>query len=168
MNQLQCLIIPPLNPLKKEDKNIKSFHKTKPEVKESTSQKINSPIFEKDFSFDNVKSKWKSFLEIIKKEKGLTLAPALLNFNLDSLKNNELSMSSDNEEDINTFRINEKYLSKKSEDFFGHRFNFIVNSSETKISKTKTSVKKSVLPDETSSSSYEDIILNELGGEKIA
>ena len=160
---------PPSPPVKKkEDKKIKAFQKTKPEVKESNPQKINTPILEKDFNFDNVRSKWMSFLEIIKKEKGLTLAPALLNFNLESLKNNELSLSSDNEEDINTFRINEKYLSKKSEDFFGHRFNFIVISSGTKISKTKTTVKKPVSQEETSTSSYEDIILNELGGEKIA
>ena len=160
---------PPSPPIKKkEDKNLKSSQEVEPKIKESISGKINTPILEKDFSLDNIKSKWKLFLEVIKQEKGLTLAPALLNFNLLSLKNNELSLSSESEEDINTFRINEKYLSKKSKDFFGHRFNFIINRSGANVSPTKTTVKKPASSEQPSSLSYEDIILNELGGEKIA
>ena len=160
---------PPSAPIKKkEDKNIKTFQRAEQEIKVTTSKKINTPIVEKDFNFDNIKSKWKLFLEIVKQEKGLTLAPALLNFNLVSLKNNELSLSSDNEADINTFRINEKYLSKKSEDFFGHRFNFKVNRSMVNAPPIKTSVKKPASEGQTSSHSHEDVILNELGGEKIA
>ena len=47
------------------------------------------------------------FVESISQEKGLTLAPALMNFNLVSKINNNLHFTLDSEADINTFRINE-------------------------------------------------------------
>ncbi|MFI5237847.1 MAG: hypothetical protein ACHQLA_07915, partial [Ignavibacteriales bacterium] len=98
----------------------------------------------------------------------LTLGPALEGFNLLSLKENNLFFSTEKVEDLNTFKLNEKYLSKKSEEFFGRRFNFVVNTtlkSAPAQSKTSDSEKSK---ESSSVDPYEEIIINELGGEKIA
>ena len=91
-----------------------------------------------------------------------------MKFNLVSLNSNNLHLTTTNDEDANTFRINEKYLSKKSEDFFGHRFNFILNKTQTGLPSKKASTKKLQVEDKTSADPYEEIILNDLDGEKIA
>jgi len=130
--------------------------------------RIESPATQPHFSFDDVVKKWEGFIESINSEKGFTLGPALKNFDLLSLKDNNLSCSADNEADVNMFRINEKYLSKKSEEFFGRRFNFSVSH----MKMPKSDKLKSNLETEPNHSPYadpyEDIILNELDGEKIA
>ena len=130
--------------------------------------RIESPATQPHFTFDDVVKKWEGFIESINSEKGFTLGPALKNFDLLSLKDNNLSCSADNEADVNMFRINEKYLSKKSEEFFGRRFNFFV--SHTKMPKSDK-LKPNLETDSNHSPAtdpYEDIILNELDGEKIA
>ena len=126
------------------------------------------PSSQPNLSFDDVVSKWQVFIESINSEKGLTLGPALKEFNLHSLKENNLIFSTDKEEDLNTFRLNEKYLSKKSEEFFGRRFNFIV-SDQNKIVKSITQTSDSDNEDKSDSlDPYEQIIVTELNGVKIA
>jgi len=126
------------------------------------------PSSQPNLSFDDVVSKWQVFIESINSEKGLTLGPALKEFNLHSLKENNLIFSTDKEEDLKTFRLNEKYLSKKSEEFFGRRFNFIV-SDQNKIVKSTTHTSDSDNKDKSDSlDPYEQIIVNELKGVKIA
>jgi len=126
------------------------------------------PSSQPNLSFDDVVSKWQVFIESINSEKGLTLGPALKEFNLHSLKENNLIFSTDKEEDLNTFRLNEKYLSKKSEEFFGRRFNFIV-SDQNKIVKSTTHTSDSDNKDKSDSlDPYEQIIVSELKGVKIA
>ena len=126
------------------------------------------PSSQPNLSFDDVVSKWQVFIESINSEKGLTLGPALKEFNLHSLKENNLIFSTDKEEDLNTFRLNEKYLSKKSEEFFGRRFNFIV-SDQNKIVKSITQTSDSDNEDKSDSlDPYEQIIVSELKGVKIA
>jgi DNA polymerase III subunit gamma/tau len=134
----------------------------------STSTTIVSPSLQPNFSFDDVVRKWEFFIESINTEKGLTLGPALKGFNLLSLRENNLYFSADKIEDLNTFRLNEKYLTKKSEEFFGRRFNFMISNSKTrKPEETKST--KTIQPQvQNSADPYEEIIINELGGEKIA
>jgi len=116
-----------------------------------------------------VVSRWKNFIESINAEKGLTLGPALEGFNLISLKENNLRFTTDKDEDLNTFRLNEKYLAKKSEEFFGRRFNFIAStdnkSDSTNLNKIST---KENVPQTHSTDPYEEIIIKELVGTKIA
>ena len=116
-------------------------------------------------SFEDVVKKWGVFIESINSEKGLTLGPALKAFNLLSLNENNLVFSTEKEEDLNTFRLNEKYLSKKSEEYFGKRFNFIASDQKKHI-KIKTHTNKSEKSE--TSDPYEQIIVNELKGVKIA
>ena len=116
-------------------------------------------------SFEDVVKKWGVFIESINSEKGLTLGPALKAFNLLSLNENNLVFSTEKEEDLNTFRLNEKYLSKKSEEYFGKRFNFIASDQKKHI-KIKTQTNKSEKSE--TSDPYEQIIVNELKGVKIA
>lgn len=126
------------------------------------------PSSQPNLSFDDVVRKWEFFIDSINSEKGLTLGPALKGFNLISLKENNLHCSTDKEEDLNTFRLNEKYLIKKSEEIFGRRFNFIMNN-DRKLSHKKNRENKSQVTQQLKSTDpYEEIIINELGGEKIA
>lgn len=126
------------------------------------------PSSQPNLSFDDVVRKWELFIDSINSEKGLTLGPALKGFNLISLKENNLHCSTDKEEDLNTFRLNEKYLIKKSEEIFGRRFNFIMNN-DRKLSHKKNRENKSQVTQQLKSTDpYEEIIINELGGEKIA
>jgi DNA polymerase-3 subunit gamma/tau len=152
---------------KKVDSSATSIKKTKPqEVNPSTA--IVSPSLQPNFSFDDVVRKWEFFIESINTEKGLTLGPALKGFNLISLKENNLYFSSEKDEDLNTFRLNEKYLTKKSEEFFGRRFNFMISNSKTSKPEEIKSTKTIQPQVQNSADPYEEIILNELGGEKIA
>lgn len=127
-----------------------------------------NPAIQPSFSFDDVVKKWEYFIESINTEKGLTLGPALKNFNLTSLKENNLYFSTENDEDLNTFRLNEKYLTKKSEEYFGRRFNFMVSNNRSTRSEDKKSSGTNVSNEKISTDPYEEIILNQLGGEKIA
>jgi len=152
---------------KKVDSTSTSIKKTKSqEVNPSTA--IVSPSLQPNFSFDDVVRKWEFFIESINTEKGLTLGPALKGFNLLSLRENNLYFSSEKDEDLNTFRLNEKYLTKKSEEFFGRRFNFMISNSKTSKPEEIKSTKTIQPQVQNSADPYEEIILNELGGEKIA
>ena len=156
---------------KKEVKFIKPQQPRETNKDKSTKKIVPSPgnmVVESNNDFDEIVKKWKSFVKSISEEKGLTLAPALLNFNLVSMNNNNLHIATMNEEDINTFRINEKYLTKKSEDFFGRRLNFTLNKPESDLPSEKISTKKLRGEDKTGTDPYEEIILNDLDGEKIA
>ncbi len=136
------------------------------EVKPSTT--IISPSLQPNFSFDDVVKKWEYFIESINIEKGLTLGPALKGFNLISLKENNLYFSTEKDEDLNTFRLNEKYLTKKSEEYFGRRFNFMASNNRTARSEDKKSTANDESKSKNSADPYEEIIINQLGGEKIA
>jgi len=156
---------------KKVDRFVNTQQPLEPNQTNSTSKLVvpqANPLAESDINFEDIVKKWKSFVESISHEKGLTLAPALLNFNLTSLNSNNLHFTTANEEDANTFRINNKYLSKKSEDFFGHRFNFILDNTQLISQPNNTSSKKIKAETKVSGDPYEEIILNELDGEKIA
>ena len=158
----------PTEPVKKKvDSPATTVKKTNPqEVKPSAT--IVSPSLQPNFSFDDVVKKWEYFIDSINIEKGLTLGPALKGFNLISLKDNNLYFSTEKDEDLNTFRLNEKYLTKKSEEYFGRRFNFMVSNDRTVRSEDKKSTGTNDSKDKNSTDPYEEIILNQLSGEKIA
>lgn len=144
------------------------------EVEKSNITEVKSPeiisvaALQPDFSFDDIITRWENFIESINIEKGLTLGPALKNFNLISLTDNNLYFSTEKAEDLNTFRLNEKYLTKKSEEFFGRRFNFLISSQKSVRKDTNQTEIKAKSENLSSEDTYEDIIINTLGGEKIA
>ncbi|HSW55766.1 MAG TPA: DNA polymerase III subunit gamma/tau [Ignavibacteriaceae bacterium] len=157
----------PAEPVKKKvDSSIDESKQVK-SASQPVSPSIN-PAIQPSISFDDVVKKWEYFIESINTEKGLTLGPALKNFNLTSFKENNLYFSTENDEDLNTFRLNEKYLTKKSEEYFGRRFNFMVSNNRSTRSEDMKSTVTSDAKDKNSSDPYEEIILNQLGGEKIA
>jgi DNA polymerase III subunit gamma/tau len=137
-------------------------------TKKAELKEVVSPSLQPNFSFDDVVKKWGYFIDSINTEKGLTLGPALKKFNLLSLKENNLYFSAENDEVLNTFRINEKYLTKKSEEYFGRRFNFVVSNNRSAGSETGKSVRANEEKEHNTSDPYEEIILNQLAGEKIA
>jgi len=157
----------PAQTKKKVDSTLDSPNKQQTKTKTSN-KSFPGPSTQPNLSFDDVVSKWGLFIDSINSEKGLTLGPALKDFNLISLKENNLRCSTEKEEDLNTFRLNEKYLEKKSEEFFGRRFNFIMSNIKTSSSKENFESNAGNVQLEKTSDPYEDIIINELGGEKIA
>lgn len=152
----------------------KKVDKLSAEVEKSNITEVKSPekisvaALQPNFSFDDIITRWENFIESINIEKGLTLGPALKNFNLISLTDNNLYFSTEKAEDLNTFRLNEKYLAKKSEEFFGRRFNFLISSQKSVRKNTNKTEIKAKSENLSSEDTYEDIIINSLGGEKIA
>lgn len=158
----------PSETVKKKVDNSSTIKTNTDPQKTNSSSYIASPSQQPNFSFDDVVSKWETFIHSINSEKGLTLGPALKGFDLISLKENNLFFSTEKDEDLNTFRLNEKYLTKKSEEIFGRRFNFVVNT-QLKSIPEKSKVDNSSESKQTNPTDpYEEIIINELGGEKIA
>jgi DNA polymerase-3 subunit gamma/tau len=157
-----------LNKKKKEQINNsaqqKSFQKTPSTLIENDEvSKINNTTIT-EINFDNIVNKWKSFVDFISQEKGLTLAPALQGFNLISLSGNKLRFSTNDEQDKKLFEMHENYIEKKSEEFFGKRLKFNWSTEEVKI---KTAQSNRSAKFNSSSDPFEEVILNELGGEKI-
>jgi DNA polymerase-3 subunit gamma/tau len=142
----------------------KSFQKTPSTLIENDEvSKINNTTIT-EINFDNIVNKWKSFVDFISQEKGLTLAPALQGFNLISLSGNKLRFSTNDEQDKKLFEMHENYIEKKSEEFFGKRLKFNWSTEEVKI---KTAQSNRSAKFNSSSDPFEEVILNELGGEKI-
>jgi DNA polymerase-3 subunit gamma/tau len=131
-------------------------------AKDKLNQPINTPI--EEINFDNIVKKWKSFVDFISLEKGLTLAPALQGFNLISLAGNKLLFSATNEQDKKLFEIHENYIEKKSEEFFGKRLKFNWSKAKNKV-QSAGSIPSDKLQNTTDP--FEEVIINELGGEKI-
>jgi DNA polymerase-3 subunit gamma/tau len=156
---------------KKDEKPVKSFKSAESVIEKVSLDKTNreeAQVAEANFNFDDLVNKWKSFIESIRPEKGFALVPALLNMNLATMERNNLHFVSSNKEDLNTFRINEKYLSKKSEEYFGRKFNFILNEKSISAEAVKKSQDRKETREIATEDPYESLILKELGGEKIA
>lgn len=158
----------PSETVKKKVDNSSTIKTNTDPQKTNSSSYIASPSQQPNFSFDDVVSKWETFIHSINSEKGLTLGPALKGFDLISLKENNLFFSTEKDEDLNTFRLNEKYLTKKSEEIFGRRFNFVVNTQLKSIPEKSKVDNNSESKQTNPADPYEEIIINELGGEKIA
>ncbi|MGB5289154.1 MAG: DNA polymerase III subunit gamma/tau [Ignavibacteriaceae bacterium] len=162
----------PAEPTKKKvDKGVRIQQPIQTRQYKSNTELVSSTdnlVVESNFSFEDIVNKWKSFVRSISQEKGLTLGPALMNFNLVSMNKNNLHFTFERDADVNTFRINEKYLNKKSEEYFGRRFNFVINKSQSTTPIGNISTKLSSSNQENTADPYEEIILNELDGEKIA
>ena len=172
LNEPTSELYKPTYPTKKKvDKFVKTKQSIETNQNKSTTELVRSSdnlVVESNFSFEDIVKKWKLFIESISREMGLTLGPALMNFNLVSMNKNNLHFTFESEADVNTFRINEKYINKKSEEYFGRRFNFIINKPALIAQTGKTAAKFSLEKPETTLDPYEEIIMKELDGEKIA
>jgi DNA polymerase-3 subunit gamma/tau len=157
-----------LNKKKEEQVNNSAQHKsiqdTHPALNANDKVSKNIKTIITEINFDNIVNKWRSFVDFIGQEKGLTLAPALQGFNLISLSGNRLRFSTNDEQDKKLFEMHENYIEKKSEEFFGKRlrFNWSTDEAEIKNNESKPSAKF-----KSSADPFEEVILNELGGEKI-
>jgi len=151
---------------KKADKYTTSY---KEEIKvNKPAVTLPGPSSQPNLGFDDIVHKWEYFIKSINSEKGFVLGPALSGFQLVSLQENNLYFSSDKKEDLITFKIHEKYLSKKSEEFFGRRFNFIASLNAKLMAKRNEEDETKENKQNDFIDPYEEIIINELGGEKIA
>ncbi len=118
-------------------------------------------------NLETVVNKWKEFVDLIGEEKGFTLAPALHGFNLLSLSGNKLSCTAQDNQDRILFEIHEKYIEKKSEEFFGKRLKFKFESPEVVSGAPVENNEFSKIRNEPSDDPIESVIINELGGRRI-
>ena len=122
-----------------------------------------------ELNFDNIVKTWEGFVTEISKEKGLTLAPVIENLNLIELNGNKLSISLCDSQEKKTLKMNKKYLDAKTEQYFGKKIDLTVslkvqNFDEKSVKEAKKSAE---FHTESELDSYEKVIIDELGGEKI-
>lgn len=127
------------------------------------------PSMVMELNFDNIVKRWEEFVAEINKEKGLTLAPVIENLNLIELNGNKLSISLQDQQGEKTLEMNKSYLDTKTEDFFGKRIDLKISSNKQVFDKNRAKEVKISSESHTKSEldSYENVIINELGGEKI-
>jgi hypothetical protein len=127
---------------------------------------IKTSVTPDELDFNKVVSMWQGFINIINTEKGFLLGPALENLKPIKLIGNQLNVKFRDDESQKTFGMHEKYIEQKCEDYFGKRLRFKSTSDEN-ISSKSASKKTSKVTKSDQSDPYEQIILNELGGQKI-
>ncbi len=122
-----------------------------------------------ELNFENIVKRWEGFVSEISKEKGLTLAPVIENVNLIELNGNKLSISLQDPQGKKTLEMNKNYLDTKTEHYFGKKIDLKVSSKNQNFDENKAKeVKKSAESHtESEPDSYEKVIIDELGGEKI-
>ncbi len=157
-----------------EKKNISSNRESTP--KKNNDRPIENikvsnvqPSMVMELNFDNIVKRWEEFVTEINKEKGLTLAPVIENLNLIELNGNKLSISLQDQQGEKTLEMNKSYLDTKTEDFFGKRIDLKISSNKQVFDKNRAKEVKISSESHTKSEldSYENVIINELGGEKI-
>ena len=143
----------------------KNSDKPKENVKVSNVQ----PFLVMELNFDNIVKRWEGFVTEISKEKGLTLAPVIENLNLIELKGNKLSISLHDSQEKKTLKMNKKYLDAKTEQYFGKKIDLTVSSKVKNFDEKSVKEAKKSAESHTESEldSYEKVIIDELGGEKI-
>ena len=172
---------PKTDSIKKNDTNFtKPAHSTinrtviKPASNAKSEPNVEMPkveISQSELNFENIVNKWQGFIDMINKEKALILAPVMGSIDLLSLSGNHLVVSLVDPHNRKTFEMHEKYIENKSEFYFGKRLKFELSavqppsntSKNTGTVENKSVNQKSLeTPDP-----YEQIIVNELGGQKL-
>jgi DNA polymerase-3 subunit gamma/tau len=122
-----------------------------------------------ELNFENIVKKWEGFVTEISKDKGLALAPVIKNLNLIELNGNKLSISLQDPQGKKTLDMNKNYLDTKTEHYFGKKIDLKVSSKNQNFDENRTKEAKKSAESHTESEldSYEKVIINELGGEKI-
>lgn len=116
-------------------------------------------------NFDEIVSKWKTFVDEISKEKALLLAPIFNKVVPVEVDGNKLYLNNLEPDSFEVLTLNRDYLEKKSLSIFGKKLNFIQKIDENQGEKKHFSEKS----DKSSiSDPYERIIIEELGGRQIS
>jgi DNA polymerase III subunit gamma/tau len=127
---------------------------------------VQFPVSSEDLDFNKVVSMWQGFVNIINSEKGFLLGPALEKLKPVKLTGNQLDVKFIDAESQKTFGMHEKYIEQKCEDYFGKRLRFnSTTEKKTLINPESKQSSKTIKTDDPDQ--YEQIILNELGGQKI-
>jgi len=122
-----------------------------------------------ELNFENIVKRWEGFVTEISKDKGLALAPVIKNLNLIELNGNKLSISLQDPQGKKTLDMNKNYLDTKTEHYFGKKIDLKVSSKNQNFDENRTKETKKSAESHTESEldSYEKVIIDELGGEKI-
>ncbi len=140
-------------------------------VKPTENAKVSSvqPAIVVELNFENIVKRWEGFVSEISKEKGLTLAPVIENVNLIELNGNKLSISLQDPQGKKTLEMNKNYLDTKTEHYFGKKIDLKVSSKKQNFDENRAKEAKKSAESHTESEldSYEKVIIDELGGEKI-
>jgi len=122
-----------------------------------------------ELNFDIIVKRWEGFVTEVSKEKGLTLAPVIENLSLLELNGNKLSISLQDPQGKKTLEMNKNYLDTKTEHFFGKKIDLKISSKKQNVDENRAVESKKSAESNTNSEldSYEKVIIEELGGEKI-
>jgi DNA polymerase-3 subunit gamma/tau len=160
-----------LNPGKESDSSNIDSTAMKNNDKPAENTKVSNiqPFPVMELNFDNIVKRWEGFVTEISKEKGLTLAPVIENLNLIELNGNKLTISLHDSQEKKTLKMNKKYLDAKTEQYFGKKIDFTVSSKVKNFDENRVKEAKKSAESHTESEldSYEKVIIDELGGEKI-
>lgn len=116
-------------------------------------------------NFDEIVSRWKSFVDDISKEKALLLAPIFSKVQPADIDGNKLFLENLEPGFMETLSLNQEYLEKKSMSIFGKKLQFVEKKPE-KNEQKKQNIKRT---DKSSiSDPFERIIIEELGGREIS
>lgn len=116
-------------------------------------------------SIEEIKNKWKSFIELIKNDRSL-IGTSLEKTLLESSEKNQLNLICDNPEQVSIIESFKDYLWQQSQKHFGRPFRFNVRKNFS--NQVTVNEKMNTSAANNSSSNVYDFIINELNGEKIS
>ena len=130
------------------------------------------------FDFNSVANKWESFVEAVRKEKGLILGPFISRVKLIGIEGNNLliDVGDDDNHWNDVVEQQEDYFAKKTHEVFGKKLNFVIKANPSNENSHVASNSISISSDNSTQikkarpkkdDPYVDAIVNELGGEEI-
>jgi DNA polymerase-3 subunit gamma/tau len=144
-------------PAKKENRMPNPVSLTKPEISNAA-----------DFDFNSIVNKWSEFVNQINVERSLILGQFINNIKLLNLEGNKLSVYSEDPHARETLKLNEDYITKKAHSCFGKRITFQISENDTSVESKPKIVQNQPKTTAKNIDSFEEAIINELGGEEIS
>lgn len=140
--------------------------------KRTASQNVNQNTVSDSESLNSktINSSWSGFVEEISNEKSLIVGPFIQSVKLTEINGNNLSIYSQDPHYKTVFKQYQEYLSKKAFEYFGRKIHFEFKQTEEKnnILRTDPEKKETKISLAKEKDPFEEIIINELGGEEIS
>ncbi len=155
-----------------EKKNYSKNSISSSNIKRVNSQSSNKNNVSKSDSLNlkTINSRWPGFVEEVSNEKSLIVGPFIQSVKLMEINGNNLSIYSQDPHYKTVFEQYQEYLSKKAYEYFGMKihFEFKQNEDGKKVSQILPSKKETKISLAKEKDPFEEIIINELGGEEIS
>ncbi len=141
-------------------------------INRTTSKTINqNNLSESDsLNLKSINSRWPGFVEEVSNEKSLIVGPFIQSVKLMEISGNNLSIYSQDPHYKTVFNQYQEYLSKKAFEYFGRKihFEFKQNDEKNNSSQSPRENKETKISLAKEKDPFEEIIINDLGGEEIS